>query len=254
MWCDFKRYAPDGQSWRETGGEGWEWLLWAKAEPNSDCDGEVLLPRSWRNPRFGSSRRGFPVVGVSWWEASAYCRWLQRSWQELPEARYNPEITQLDLVRLPVEFEWEAAAGGRLPDDRFPWDRPGSITSAEREIIERANTGESRILHTTPVWMYPTGASEPWKIMDMGGNVLEWQGNDYGVKERNPALRGGSWDEPSGSAPASPLVSGTIRITGTTSSVFGLWLCPWPLFPETCFLCSVGIGFWGRGFAPSPGL
>jgi formylglycine-generating enzyme required for sulfatase activity len=46
----------------------------------------------------------------------------------------------------------------------------------KREITHFANTNESGIQHTTPVWMYPQGAS-PYGVMDMSGNVLEWLTN-----------------------------------------------------------------------------
>ena len=39
-------------------------------------------PSSWGDPKFGASHPGLPVVGISWFEANAYGRWLVRHWDE----------------------------------------------------------------------------------------------------------------------------------------------------------------------------
>jgi formylglycine-generating enzyme required for sulfatase activity len=68
----------------------------------------------------------------------------------------------------------------------YPW-------GDDEDIKKSANTSESGIGRTTPVWMYPQGHS-PVGIMDMSGNVWEWQAN-YSDKDQDVlGLRGGSWD------------------------------------------------------------
>lgn len=67
-------------------------------------------PRYWDNPRFNRATQ--PVVGVSWYEAGAYCDWLTA------ELRQRGEIGQGDMVRLPTEAEWARVAAGA---DRRPY-------------------------------------------------------------------------------------------------------------------------------------
>lgn len=96
-----------------------------------------------------------PVVGISWYEAQAYCRWAS--------GQLGRE------VRLPSEEEWEKAARG--VDGRiYPWGdewNPGRANSIETERVE-----------TTPVDSFPKGVS-PYGVADMSGNVWEWTASPY---------------------------------------------------------------------------
>jgi len=138
---------------------------------------------------------GYPVVGVSWYEANAYCRWLTeqlrapRDTQHVSHCTFyawrDGEPEALDLqpetltARLPTDQEWTAAAGGEA-GDRYPWGPEWHESCA--------NTGEGGISGTTPVGMYPSGQS-PLGVWDMAGNVWEWLASQG---EECP-LRGGSW-------------------------------------------------------------
>ena len=190
-WLDFPKFSEPDQQTSEIerlgdwGDKGWQWL-----QKNWDDDYKVY-PRYWNEPRFGIARKGVPVVGVSWYEANAYCKWLLAHWDEQPEAEKNPGLKPA-VLRLPTESEWALAAGGENPKDRYPWDKKKQITEKEEEILRRANVVESGIGRTTPVAMYPLGVS-PHGVWDMGGNVWEWQMNYYDSDHDFLGLRGGSW-------------------------------------------------------------
>jgi formylglycine-generating enzyme required for sulfatase activity len=103
-----------------------------------------------------------PVVGVSWYEAQAYCAWLGHC---------------LGMkVRLPTEAEWEYAARGPY-GWKYPW--------GDRFDLDRANVKEGCIRRPTPVGAFPAGASY-WGVNDMGGNVWEWTSSVWGSDSSRP--------------------------------------------------------------------
>jgi len=135
-------------------------------------------PRFRNDSRFNHATQ--PVVGISWYEANAYCTWLTG------ELRRIGQLDQAEAVRLPTEAEWEWAAAGQSKR-KYPWE--GDFAAW------RANTNESGLHQTTPVSMYPGGAT-PEGVYDMAGNVWEWMQDDYASGK---ALRGGAyWNDATG--------------------------------------------------------
>jgi formylglycine-generating enzyme required for sulfatase activity len=196
LWHGFPKFDENNQIMpTDWGDAGWEWYQ-KPPDYRSKTSSRLLYPEYWHEPRFGIARPGVPVVGVSWYEANAFCRWLQRHWGD-PELGYdaaNPDIdVKTTVIRLPTEAERVIAAGGDQPSDRYPWDQKDEVTGDEAMILQRANVVESGIRRTTPVSMYPLGASHPYGVMDMGGNVWEWMANYYSDSKDYLALRGGSW-------------------------------------------------------------
>jgi formylglycine-generating enzyme required for sulfatase activity len=102
-------------------------------------------PDYFNNPDFND----YPVVYVTWGQASAYCEWAGR--------------------RLPTEAEWERA--GRGDDFRtFPW--------GEDKADGRFANFNMLVGDTSRVGTYPAGAS-PFGVLDMAGNVAEWINDFY---------------------------------------------------------------------------
>ncbi len=137
-------------------------------------------PRYWQAPRWTVPNH--PVVGVSWYEAAAYCNWLKAT-------------TGRDF-RLPDEAMWEKAARGT--DGRlYPWDNEWNPAYL--------NAHETGIGQTAAVGMFPNGRS-PAGVFDLSGGVWEWMssqfrpypfdaadGREEPEGEARRVLRGGSW-------------------------------------------------------------
>jgi len=169
------------------GGDKSDAWRWRTGKPRYSWQ-RTDAPDRWDDPRFGKGRRGYPVVGVSWYEANAYCVWLTELLGQLRKGRRLPTAHRelvahlppgVVVMWLPAEAEWEAAAGG-AEGERYPWGPEWHKS--------HANTWEAGIRGTTPVGMYLSGQS-PAGVWDMGGNIWEWMASDEEIKP----LRGGSW-------------------------------------------------------------
>jgi iron(II)-dependent oxidoreductase len=143
-----------------------------------------LGPRFWRGGHYARGAEDHPVVGVNWYEASAYARWAGK--------------------RLPNDAEWVKAAcwpvpvgGGGLLQRRFPW--------GDAMVPGRANIWTSAVGTTLPVHELPEGASVGG-VYHLSGNVWQWIAGQYaGEDQYHPhglgastqvfkSLRGGAFD------------------------------------------------------------
>jgi formylglycine-generating enzyme required for sulfatase activity len=156
-------------------GCGWDWR---EAQ-------DIRAPRWWESDRWAGHDR-LPVIGVSWYEALAYCRWLS-------------SVTGR-ACGLPTEAQWERAARGA--DGRlYPW--------GDAPVASHSNTRASGPGQTLPVGRHSPAGDSPYGCAEMGGNASEWtlsryrpypyQGDDgrndvAGEAER--VIRGGSWFKP----------------------------------------------------------
>lgn len=154
---------------------GWRWIQ----------ETQRAKPDYWEDPQW-TGEASLPVVGVSWHEAYAYCRWLAN-------------ITGKPY-RLPSEAEWEKAAGGS-EGRPYPWGREFDPS--------RCNTRTGALGQTSPMGKYSPAGDSSFGCADMVGNVSEWTQSLYkpypyqpGGHHEDPdyeaerVTRGGSWHSP----------------------------------------------------------
>ncbi|HKT78873.1 MAG TPA: protein kinase [Vicinamibacterales bacterium] len=116
-------------------------------------------PATWTNGTFAAGQEDFPVSGVSWFEANAYCEFRKKE--------------------LPTVFHWARAAlaAREITEPLGPSIVPLSNFSGK---------GEARVASYEGVGPYGT--------YDMAGNVREWVWNP--ASEGRRWILGGSWHEP----------------------------------------------------------
>ena len=172
---DNRFWTPKGRQWRER----------EKISGPEDSRQEFQTPNH-------------PCIGVSWYEAMAFCKWLN---ERFTKEQLGIEAGQ--IIRLPTEAEWERAArGGEKERRKFPWGDGGT----NEELTARCNWGGGGISSTSAVGLFPSGNTKETGIADMAGNVWEWcqsRRDDESNKASEPAedldsnapgvLRGGSW-------------------------------------------------------------
>jgi hypothetical protein len=134
-------------------------------------------PRYWRDKQWNGAEQ--PVVGVSWYEAVAYCLWLS-------------EMTG-EQIMLPTEDQWQYAA--QSDDGRtYPWGNDWDCKKCNNSV----SPCDSSV--TTPVRQFEGKGESFFKVVDMAGNAWEWcltdydtQTNDVNSLAERRCLRGGSW-------------------------------------------------------------
>ena len=133
-----------------------------------------------------------PVVGVSWFDCQAYCRWRNDSDPDGALA-----AGQQQYLRLPTEAEWERAARGGVEGRRYPWgdEIPAWIPEKGRGPLAGP-------------WPVTLGEPNGFGLLGIAANIHEWCADWYAPDfyasspGRNPsgpehgirrASRGGSW-------------------------------------------------------------
>jgi formylglycine-generating enzyme required for sulfatase activity len=165
----------------------------------------------FNSPRFDH----YPVVGVNWVQANAFCDWRTKLYNTYLQASGFPEAQKF---RLPTEAEWEYAARGGLDEGAYPWG--GYYARNDNGCVlgnfkpGRGDYAIDGAIRTLIVGHY---APNDWGLYDMMGNVSEWCidaydesiGNvhdldpiyEYDVKDgdgpglHRKVIRGGSWKD-----------------------------------------------------------
>ena len=144
---------------------------------------QIRQQEGWVEPLYWTdkwyTKSDNPVVGVSWYEAVAFCLWLS-------------EMTD-EKIMLPTESEWQYAAQGE--DGRiYPWGDKWDCKLCNNSV-KPCNSNR-----TTSVQQYEVKNKSPFGVVDMVGNVWEWcltdyedRINDYESDANRRVLRGGAW-------------------------------------------------------------
>lgn len=182
---------------------------WVNDFPNSD--NEIYLRNYFSNPTYND----YPVVGVTWEQANAFCAWRT----DFLLKGLSGQAKYIQRYRLPSEAEWEYAARGK-DGTEFPWENPdvknGDGCFYANFKPDRGNYTKDGNLITSKTGIYSPNSHG---LYDMAGNVAEWTSTIYteagveAMNDLNPKLeynaatedpyrlkkksvRGGSWKDP----------------------------------------------------------
>ena len=193
-------------------------LVWGRDFSMSQNDPLMIMYFSHK------SYYDYPVVGVTWKQATAFCHWRTEH-SDYFQGRPGKKDYIIDGVyRLPSEAEWEYAARGNAKiNAMFPWGAPYARTREGRLMANfkpgRGDYfgGDTKIDGITPVKVR-SYSENGFGLFDMAGNVAEWTSTVFeeagGPADFNPnyqydveettevadprsrkSIRGGSWKD-----------------------------------------------------------
>jgi sulfatase modifying factor 1 len=153
----------------------------------------------------------YPVVGVTWDQANAFCNWRTRLFMNVAAARKIPVNSRLKY-RLPTDQEFEYAARGGRTQTKFPWGGPyvkntkGCLQANFK--VGRGNYTDDGGLYTVDARAY---LPNDYGLYNMAGNVAEWTVTAYNrsatsllsdfspnytnIAKGAKVVRGGSWKD-----------------------------------------------------------
>ena len=173
---------------------------------------EPMTQRYFAHPAFGN----YPVVGVNWKQANAFCEWRTHYLNAFLESKKRAKESSF---RLPTEAQWEYAARGGRSQSMFPW---GNYYLRNKKGCLLANFKPGRGNYPEDGGFYTVRADAYWPndfgLYCMAGNVAEWTSSIYyegsynfqhdmnpdvrwNAKDSDPPLmkrkviRGGSWKD-----------------------------------------------------------
>ena len=151
----------------------------------------------------------YPVVGISWEQAKAFCEWRTIYHNNYQKERKRQPVNR---YRLPNEAEWEYAARGGLQGATFPWGNNYALNDRGCFLANfkplRGDYAADQALYTVEADSYDPN---DFNLYNMAGNVSEWVNSSYSVSSYefsssiNPSvndqnnqrkvIRGGSWKD-----------------------------------------------------------
>jgi formylglycine-generating enzyme len=156
----------------------------------------------------------YPVVGVTWDQARAFCAYSTKSKNDYNQSRKKKK-DKVFPYRLPSEVEWEYAARGGLENAPYPWGGPYLIDDRGCYLAnfkpKRGDYMENQngFLYTAPVKSFNKNG---FGLYDMAGNVSEWTVSAYNnssytisstlnpylgnrIEDPRKVIKGGSWKD-----------------------------------------------------------
>lgn len=152
----------------------------------------------------------YPVVGVNWYQAKAFCNWRTKNKNDYARGEKNEFL--VSNFRLPTEAEWEYAARGGLNFAKYPWGGPSTTSDRGCFLANfkpvRGNYAVDGALYTVEGKSYN---ANDYGLYNMAGNVAEWTNTAYNPasyymgstmnpnvvdrKNKRKIIRGGSWKD-----------------------------------------------------------
>ena len=152
----------------------------------------------------------YPVVGVTWGQANAFCNWRTKKKNDYLRSKKN--ATSVPDFRLPTEAEWEYAARGGLEFATYPWGTGGTTSDRGCFLANfkpvRGNYAVDGALYTMEAKSFN---ANDYGLYNMSGNVSEWTNTAYNTssyymaatmnpnvedrKNKRKIIRGGSWKD-----------------------------------------------------------
>ncbi len=152
----------------------------------------------------------YPVVGVTWGQANAFCNWRTKKKNDYLRGKKN--ATSVPSFRLPTEAEWEYAARGGLEFATYPWGTGGTTSDRGCFLANfkpvRGNYAVDGALYTMEAKSFN---ANDYGLYNMAGNVSEWTNTAYNLssyymastmnpnvedrKNKRKIIRGGSWKD-----------------------------------------------------------
>ncbi|MDH6358403.1 SUMF1/EgtB/PvdO family nonheme iron enzyme [Parabacteroides sp. PF5-9] len=158
----------------------------------------------------------YPVVGVSWEMATAFCVWRTNLYKE--SLTLSPGQT-IEPFRLPTEGEWEYAARAGKNENKYPW-ATDELQNSKGCFLGNFKPGDGNYTEDGHLITSRVGSfsANEFGLFDMAGNVAEWTSTSYAesgpnqMSDMNPELhydaakedpyamkkktvRGGSWKD-----------------------------------------------------------
>jgi len=173
---------------------------------------EPMAKKYYNHPAYGN----YPVVGVNWKQATAFCEWRTHYLNSFLESKKRAAESDF---RLPNEAQWEYAARGGLSQSSYPWGGP-YLRNKKGCLL--ANFKPGRGNYPEDGGFYTVRADAYWPngfgLYNMAGNVAEWTGSlfheggynmqhdmnpdiRWNAKDSDPprmkrkVVRGGSWKD-----------------------------------------------------------